>query len=118
MTTRRSDTVNLDHHFSYYLKYSKKKLRTDMLRKGTLNSGLIFLPKDYRDIWFDIYRKVASPESGIITGQGVWNTLFWLEAGNLVSEQYNFTYQGHKNKRASILHFVREKKLEMDSYKY
>ena len=118
MATRKADAFDLDHYFCFYSAYCGDKLPAALRRKGTFNGGLIFIPRDYTKLWFDIYRSVASPESGGVTGQGVWNTVFWLEKGIVMPEEYNYTYQGAGNRKAAVLHFLRGDKAKMSEYGY
>lgn len=107
--------------FEYYTFYTKLKLDRRYRTFGPLCSGVIFIPRDYTDSWFDIFSQSIS-RFGISghPGLGSWNVLFWSEKGYVFPERYNCIMNSTRKscKNAVLLHFPERFKQRMLAYKF
>ena len=78
-----SREYDLDIYFDYYSNYTKKRLSKYYVSRGTLNTGVMFVPEDYTSLWFDIFSKTI-PVYGVKghPGQGVGIASGARESGN------------------------------------
>ena len=107
--------------FEFYNLYTRLKLNSRFRYFGQLCSGVIFIPKDYTNTWFNIFsRGISRFGIGGHPGLGSWNVLFWEEKGYLLPERYNCIMNRTRKacKNAVLLHFPERFKQRMLNYKF
>ncbi|MEI8012979.1 MAG: hypothetical protein WCI27_10980 [Candidatus Omnitrophota bacterium] len=110
----RPDSQQLGAFFKLPRQSAGDELVWCLEKRGVLNSGLIFMPENYAEQWLDLYQSIASDRSGIVTGECVWNILYWMKKGVRVSGKYNYYEDDMRSSTASILHFAGRKELMLE----
>lgn len=112
------DRCPVIEYYQYYRQYADTELHRYFKHLGTFNAGVMYIPKNYIQLWQDIFRKVGNMRNPCL-GQGVWNVIFWLEnQACILDKKYNtfYKYDSYfKKKNAYLLHFAAELKKDMVS---